>query len=437
MKVNKYWILFVLLMGTLMGGCKESFDDQEVSLWDILGNPFFDRENNMYVLIPSWNSETGHDYLIKKYDKRGTEHWSQKYNGHFNGYDTASDLVVDSNGNVYVTGNTQIQKRKEEDEQDIFAYTTVKYNADGKQIWRHDYEIPEMTFFGSPDGITADNHGNVYITGRDAISPIDIVSYVDHFITIKYDANGAVDWVHKYPEANCNMAESGDISTDNTGSIYVTSTIEQDPDPYNLACTIKYNFKGELLWESKYKPEKGSFSFPKITTNTDEHIFVFGVSIRIKSSCRDLICIKYNTNGQEQWSTHYEIPIERHDHEIVIPMDIETDRFGNVYILAWYTKYKQQKAFDSPMQRLESEFITIKYNPKGKQEWVAKYNDAKAWIHNIFLGMDSDVYLIGSVTDEDEHKAGLIIRYDEQGKEKSVTKVQDISELAGVLKDVL
>ena len=52
---------------------------------------------------------TSDDYATIKYDTNGNLLWVIRYNGPGNGIDRSSDLVVDSAGNVYVTGYSEGQ----------------------------------------------------------------------------------------------------------------------------------------------------------------------------------------------------------------------------------------------------------------------------------------------------------------------------------------
>jgi len=63
-----------------------------------------DSQGNVYVTGVSEGSGTGRDYATIKYDANGTQLWVRRYNGPGNGWDDAFALAVDRQGNVYVTG---------------------------------------------------------------------------------------------------------------------------------------------------------------------------------------------------------------------------------------------------------------------------------------------------------------------------------------------
>jgi len=85
------------------------------------------------------------------------EKWVARYNGPDNSEDRAQDIAVDGSGNVYVTGVCEGSGTPSD-------YATIKYNANGKQLWVKKYNGP-----GNGDdtalAIAIDRSGNAYVTG--------------------------------------------------------------------------------------------------------------------------------------------------------------------------------------------------------------------------------------------------------------------------------
>ena len=84
-----------------------------------------DTSGNVYVTGSSYGPNGLADYATVKYSSSGDQLWVQRYNGPDDNWDVATELVLDSGGNVYVTGHSYNAS--------AFDYVTIKYSPDGKQ----------------------------------------------------------------------------------------------------------------------------------------------------------------------------------------------------------------------------------------------------------------------------------------------------------------
>ncbi len=116
-----------------------------------------DSSGNVYVTGDSIGLGTGADYVTIKYNSSGEEQWVARYNG--GSADAATAMAVDSSGSVYVTGQSWSATTSNYD------YATVKYNADGQEQWVARYDGPANDY-DYPTRIAVDSSGNVYVTGE-------------------------------------------------------------------------------------------------------------------------------------------------------------------------------------------------------------------------------------------------------------------------------
>jgi len=79
-----------------------------------------DGSGNVYVAGYSWSSGTDRDYLTLSYYPNGDLAWVKRYNGPGNGDDRASEIAIDSSGNIYVTGSSYGSGT-------YWDYATIKY----------------------------------------------------------------------------------------------------------------------------------------------------------------------------------------------------------------------------------------------------------------------------------------------------------------------
>jgi hypothetical protein len=75
---------------------------------NFLGSIKLDRSNNIYVCGSGYFSVTGDDFATIKYTAAGVQQWVATYSGLVvNGGDHAQDLFIDTNFNVFVTGDAE------------------------------------------------------------------------------------------------------------------------------------------------------------------------------------------------------------------------------------------------------------------------------------------------------------------------------------------
>jgi hypothetical protein len=104
--------------------------------------------------------------FIMKLDSNGDLLWTASYPKFY--IARFSDLVVDTQGNVYATLWDTISNFN-------FGYITLKYSPDGMLLWYKPYDPPGS--WAEAYRITLDAVGNVYVTGDSDNGGIAVVSY--------------------------------------------------------------------------------------------------------------------------------------------------------------------------------------------------------------------------------------------------------------------
>jgi len=126
-------------------------------LLDSAASVAVDESGNAYVTGSSWVTQTDCDYLTIKYHPNGDTAWIRRYDGPAGGVDHVSAMVMDDLGNVYVTGASRGFGVSDD-------YATVKYDSSGLRLWVRRYNGPEDGLDAASD-ITVDDDGNLYVTG--------------------------------------------------------------------------------------------------------------------------------------------------------------------------------------------------------------------------------------------------------------------------------
>jgi hypothetical protein len=318
----------------------DSIDIGKIITVDPLGNVIV--AGRTYV-----SGEHNWDYIILKYDPGGILLWQARYDGPLSYFDTPRDVTTDSEGNIYVTGNTDILYFYDSDTPDPDpAFATIKYDSSGDQQWVARYDDPVKDIFTVVHSIAVDSSQNVYITGKSEGNGTE-----DDMVTIAYDDLGNELWVARYNGPGNGMDEAHDIALGPTGDIYIVGTSDQFFSDNDII-TIAYDPNGTELWVSTYDGPENAFDRGlSIAVDLLGNIYVTGESMGSGTSY-DCVTIRYDSSGNEIWAQRYNSPQNDLDAGIWIGLDNE----ANVYVVGWSAGLGTV----NPYNRLD--YLTIKYS---------------------------------------------------------------------------
>ena len=235
------------------------------------------------------------DYTTIKYDSDGNALWVKKYDGPAAGnlFDEALAITVDASGNVYVTGRSSGSGAEDSND-----YATIKYDANGNELWSVRYNGPGNSIDDAL-AIAVDNTNNVYVTGYSAASAEE-TNY--DYATIKYDADGNQVWLNRYNGPANQNDQATSLTLDDEGNVYVTGRSTGAATAYDFA-TIKYNTAGVQQWVARYDGPASSndgtgifigfFTSHPIAVDTTGNVYVTGMSTGTASGF-DYTTIKYS-----------------------------------------------------------------------------------------------------------------------------------------------
>ena len=382
-----------------------------------------DDSENVHVTGFCQLADRSWDYATVKYNNTGAEQWIARHDGQGKSYDVAIDMAVDGTGNVYVTGWSESATTNRD-------YATVKLNNDGVQQWVVRYDSPE-NLEDVPVAVAVDNHSNVYVTGRSKGISTDF-----DYATIKYDHVGVQQWAARYNAAANLTDEATALAVDDAGNVYVTgrsTSFESNSD----FVTIKYDRFGVEQWMARYKnQDRFSGGAKAIAIDDSGNVYVTGrsglsdyltikydsagmeqwvargkglggaIAIRLDhagnvyvtgSGYKVISTVKYDARGAEQWLRRYVGPAD----DWKEASDFAIDDSANVYITGW-----------SETSHSTADYVTIKYNTSGVEQWVARYNrTGYSYGRAISLAVDGlgNVYVTGS------EEGYLTLKYDRTG----------------------
>jgi uncharacterized delta-60 repeat protein len=327
------------------------------------------------------------------------EAWSARYDGPVHAMDEARDIAVDGEGCVYVVG------RSEGYGQDGDALT-IKYGADGHELWVARYDGPHGDR-DSAHALAFCPDGDIVVTGGSFDTLTD-----SNYLTIRYDPDGFEEWVAVYDGPGSGEDYAYDVVCDSEGSIYITGSSWGGVSAEDVA-TVKYDPDGTRLWVSRYEgPVRGLDSGHRLALGRDESVYLVGRSMGGQTSY-DILTIKYDSDGNEQWAARYDGDVSFDDRGLCIAVDGR----GRIYVagVCW-GGYPPGTQWD---------YATIQYDEDGAEGWVAIYDGpGRGYDLPYGIGIDSmgSVYVTGDsaesgtdITDFDYDYA--TIKYDSLGNE--------------------
>lgn len=349
-----------------------------------------------YIVAGSSENSADYDYVVLKYNTSGNLLWSRRYNSPVNRYDYLTDMVLDDSGNIYVTGESQVEATGGD-----LDWITIKYKPNGDTAWIRSFEWTG----GGPDepySIALDKKNNIFITGFClASSPNG-----RDMVTAKYNYNGDLQWAKGYSSKNNGSDWGYAVVVDDSNNVY-SSGYGSIPEG-NEIVTIKYNSNGDQIWIRKFSTLGGDYLRPvKSAKDKYDNIIVNGYYYPGEQYAFNTI--KYNKNGDLLWNRYY-----KGAGNLNFCFALCTDSSANVYVAGRNTS-----------TGTGNDFLTIKYNEFGDTSWIRIYDggfEQGDEVHDMIVDIFGNVYTTGKTDSLDGTANYLTMKYDSSGNIKWIKK---------------
>jgi len=280
-------------------------------------------------------------------------------------------------------------------------------NAQVYQDWVQRYKRSE---FGSEiaKSVAADADGNVYVTGE------SYYGIGGDYVTIKYNSSGIQQWVQIYNGTGNNADLAISVAADGLGNVYVTGASMNLSANFDIV-TIKYNSSGVEQWVKRYDGPDNSSEFPtSMILDISGNVYITG-RWTYGGSISDYLTIKYSTSGDELW-------VQRLAGGSLynIANSISVDGMSNVYV----TGRRDYSGSDA-------DYTTIKYNSSGAEEWVRIYTTPGGQTDIakfILTDISGNVYVTGQSATSGIYETDFTtIKYNSSGAEQWVRRYNESS----------
>ena len=312
--------------------------------------------------------------------------WPKIYDG--GGEDASIGVVVDSKGNIVVTGYSYNLSTKR------YNFVTIKYDPDGEEIW---HNVFDSGMHDIPWDIDIDSEDNIVIIGMNGNTIEDIKNFSGNYLIVKYNYNGVEQWHKMFKKPGENNFPLG-ISTDYQDNIIITGGFGSISS-LDLSCwTMKINEDGDELWNTTFHENIADLGFD-VDTDRDGNIVVIGFYFAFPIG-GGISSLKYDINGNLLWRRWYG------GNE---PYHMIIDDEDNIYIagINWSYYTNSQTWY---VMKCDREGIPLWIN-----EYDSGYHDAAS---DVAVNSNGEVFVVGfssfSKPNTWEH---CIIVYDQRGRE--------------------
>jgi len=273
---------------------------------DTIGNSVvLDNNGNCYITGITDGNLDGQtkigkiDAFIAKYDKIGNKQWI-KLLGVAKSETSGYKIVIDSAGNYYITGDTDgnLDGQTKTGNTDAFI---AKYDKNGNKQWTKLLGVAGSSTYGT--GIAIDSSDNCYITGHTTgnLDGQTKLGDIDAFI-VKYDKNGNKQGKAKLFGVAKNSTYGIDVAIDSIGNCYITGEIYKDfMKDYVDAYIVKYDkdLKQETL--KLFGEDKKYTTGTGIAIDSADNCYITGdtngnLDGQTKIGKTDTFIVKYDKN---------------------------------------------------------------------------------------------------------------------------------------------
>lgn len=318
---------------------------------DSAGDLAVDANGDLYVTGVTYGGDpayggTGSDWVTIKYSSAGSALWTNYYNGPENSDDAARAIALDSAGNVVVTGSSTSWSP-----QYLSRVVTIAYSSAGEPLWTNRFNPPGYAY-SWPVAMEPDTSGNVVIMG--GATQTGGESYC---LVIKYSRSGALLLVRTYSYGN---GWASALALDSSGNVIVTGC-SRGGAGFEDYLTLKYSSAGALMWAKLYNGPlaSGQDRANALAVDADGGVIVTGSSDSVRANYWEYATIKYSGAGVPLWTNRYNGPANYSS----TAQALATDKDSNVVVTGWSAGIGAKN------------FVTIKYSSTGVPLWTNVYTE--------------------------------------------------------------
>ena len=336
----------------------------------------------------------GSDIFLIKWNPDRSKAWTRQWG---TGEDDYGDAVaVDSNGNIFVTGNTNgafpgyLNPYDDEGESssDIFL---AKWNADGTLAWTKQWGIEKLGDYGT--SVAVDKNDNIFVTG---VTTGDLdgntnMGSGDIFLT-KWNPDGTKAWTKLWGTSKSDQGES--VAVDSNGNIFATGETHGDFDGSTNSGELdifltKWDPEGNKEWAKLWGTDNFDYG-ESVAVDSNGYIFVAGRTLgnldgNTNMGRDDLFLTKWNTDGTKAWTKQWGTAKDDYMGSVVV------DNNNNIFVTG-----TAGENLDGNTNLGSGDIFLTKWGTDGNKAWTQLRGTDKFDSGNsVAVDKDSNVFVTG------------------------------------------
>jgi subtilisin family serine protease len=254
---------------------------------DDFGTSIITNSSTVYVCGATYNLiNNDFDYVVLAYDLvNGDLIWSYIYSDPAGGMDIPSDITLDAQNNIFVTGVRQGATT-------LADFCTISLSHSGALIWTQLYDFANNNEISAK--VIINSNGECIVTGAsgNSFSDADICS-------VMYSPSGNQLFVKRSESLNIYFDQPLDMKKDASDNIYIVGRISSSNSGEDIKL-IKMDEELNILWSITHNGYGFNDLGQSLAVDDSANIYIAGYFTNSNNQ-KEACLIKYDCNGNYKW----------------------------------------------------------------------------------------------------------------------------------------
>jgi beta-propeller repeat-containing protein len=332
----------------------------------------------------------------------------------------AWDIAIGPNGSLHITGdtNSSFDGMTTAGGYDAFA---LKLNGSGDALWTRQVGSSENE---EPVGIATDPDDDTFMVGS-TLGALPGGTHVGDWdiLVARYDSGGQLQWIRQLGTTDNDYATS--VKADAAGNAFVVGFTAGGLDGNTSAggndlFLLKYDRDGQRQWTHQFGTSAVDAA-RDVAIDRDGNLYVAGVTSgdldgNTSAGGYDSFLIKYDRDGHKQWTQQYGSSADEDGEGVAL------DMLGNIYV-AGQTKGD----IDGTPNAGNYDMFLVKYDVSGQWQWARQLGSSGSdEVRRVAVDAGGNAYVFGNTSggfDGNSNLGGVdffLVKYDGSGQKQWV-----------------